>query len=219
MPFGLKLASKQIQAGIIVAATLSLVGVGAMISRRGGTGHGSGSEMPNADTGGNLFSLPEASPDFVGHWYGVLRASRREPAAWGQPSNGFGTDFVLVDGRVVMKLALWAPPGGKVNRLQAIGIDPTHVRVENEAVLKDNRGALLWVRERADIMLLNKETLECTDTSQFFRDPDFARVVATVQYRGALRRVTKEEAEAHVREYEKKVMRREAETDTSVPDR
>ena len=219
MPFGLKLASKQIQAGIIVAATLSLVGVGAMISRRGGTGQGSGSEMPNADAGGNIFSLPEASPDFVGIWYGVLQATRREPTAWGQANNPFGTGFFLVDGRVVMKQALWVSPGGKVNRLQAIGIDPTHVRVENEMVLKDNRGALLWVRERTDIMLLDKETLECTDTHQVFRDPDFGRVVATVQYRGALRRVTKEEADAHVRELEKEGRRREAETETSVPNR
>ena len=219
MPSGLKLPAKQIQAAVIVAVTLSLVGVGAVISRRGGQHGATGSDLATSETGGNLFALPQASPDFVGQWYGVLQASRREPPAWGQPSNGFGTDFSLVDGRVVMKLALWAPPGGKVNRLQATGIAPSHVRVENEIVVKDDRGTPHWVREQADLVLLNSATIECTDTQQVFRDANFAQAVATVQYRGTLRRITKAEAEAHVRELQQKGMKKEAETETAVPNK
>ena len=107
--------TKHIQAVLVVAGALSLLAIASWMSRREANELAtnqrtlSGSENQAPD-GGNLFSLPQASPDFVGTWYGVMPAIRREPPNWGTESQSFGTAFFLDNGRVVMKLALWVTP-------------------------------------------------------------------------------------------------------------
>jgi hypothetical protein len=161
--------------------------------------------------------LPKASPDFVGLWRGELTATLREPPNWGVPSQDFGTGFILVEGRVVMKLAMWAPPGAKILRLSATGVNPKHVRVESQTAAKDNLGAPLWVQERYEIALVNRDEIDCTNIQTYYRDANFARPVATVQYRGPLRRTTEAEMKARIKDIEKKGFKKGAETETSVP--
>lgn len=225
MPIANLIQRKHIQAAVVVAGALVLLTIAAVMSRHDAGELAtndlslSGSENQSPDGGGNLFSLPQASPDFVGAWYGVLPATRREPPNWGTDKHAFGTGFFLVEGRVVMKLGLYAGENAKVSRLNATGVNSKHVRVENEIATKDTRGASLWIREQRDIMLRNKDTLDCTETVTYYRDPKFAKAVGTVQYSGALKRASEAEMKAHVQEMEGKGMKKQAETETAVPNR
>jgi hypothetical protein len=174
---------------------------------------------PSGAGGASLFSLPEASRDFVGAWYGVLRATRREPPNAGAEQNGFGTSFMLVNDRVVMKLALWAPPDAKIKKLRAIGIDARRVRIEDEIEGKDTAGAAIWVHERYDIALLNRDELECVETVTYYRDPGLSRPVGSAEYRGRLRRADDAEMRTHVEEMERRGLKKKAETEAAVPQR
>ena len=228
--------SKRLQGIVIVVAVLALVGV-AVVMTRDNTGTNnvfttpqSKSESENQSvTGGgkprdsapgeSVFSLPQASPDFLGGWHGTLRATHRNPSNWGADSNQFGTGFVMENGRVVMRLAMWAPPGGKITRLVATGVNAKHVRVEDDLSVKDNLGAPIWLRERYDIVLSSSDEIDCTETVNYYRDANFANPVATVQYRGTLRRTGEAEMKRHVEEMERKGMKKQAETQTAVPNR
>jgi hypothetical protein len=166
--------SKRVQGIVVAVAALALVGV-AVVMTRDNTGTNdvfttpqSKSESENQSvTGGgktrdskpgeSVFSLPQASPDFLGGWHGTLRATHRNPSNWGADSNQFGTGFLMEDGRVVMKLAMWAPPGAKITRLVATGVDAKHVRIEDDLLAKDNLGAPVWIRERYDIVLSGRD--------------------------------------------------------------
>jgi hypothetical protein len=228
--------SKRMQGIGIAVAALALVGVVVVMTRdntettsvfttpqsrsdsdsRSVTG---GGKTQDSGSGTSVFSLPQASPDFVGSWYGVLPATRREPPHWGTDTHAFGTAFFLVNDRVVMKLGLWAGPEAKVTRLNAVGVNPKHVRVENEITAKDPQGASMWIREQRDIKILSRDALECTETVMFYRDPNFTKAVGTVQYRGTLKRASESEMKAHVQEMEQKGMKKQAETEAAVPSR
>ena len=216
--------TKHIQAVLVVAGALSLLAIASWMSRREANELAtsqrtlSGSENQAPD-GGNLFSLPQASPDFVGTWYGVLPAIRREPPNWGAESQGFGTGFFLDNGRVVMKLALWAGADAKITRLRATGVNSKHVRVEDEIATKDSRGAPLWIREQSDIILINKDTIDCSETVYYFRDANFAKTVGVAQYRGTLKRAGESEMKAYEQGLRQKGMTKQAETETSMPNR
>lgn len=228
--------SKRLQGIVIAVAVLALVGVAVMMKRdnsdtsdvftnpqtRSDSDKQSvtaGGATRDSATGESVFSLPQASPDFLGGWHGTLRATKRNPSNWGAESNDFGTGFVLDNGRVVMRLGMWAPPGAKITRLVATGVDANHVRVEDDLSAKDNLGAPIWIRERYEIVLSSRDEIDCTETVNYYRDANFANLVATVQYRGTLRRTGEAEMKRHVEEMERKGMKKQAETQTAVPSR
>jgi hypothetical protein len=171
---------------------------------------------PVAD-GQSAFSLPQASRDFVGAWYGVLNATLRNPANFGTESHDFATGFILVDGRVVMKMSLWAPPGANISGLRATGIDAKHVRVEYEMTSKDTLGEPIWMRDRYDIALSGPDEIDCAQTQTYYRDPALARPVATAQYRGPLRRMSDAEAQGRVKKLEREGFQKQGETEAAMP--
>jgi hypothetical protein len=216
-------AGKGAQAAVIGAAAVLLVAViYSATSRKEGnfaSVEQTSSVRDGAEGGASVFALPQASRDFVGAWYGVLRATRRDPPNAGAEQNGFGTSFMLVNDRVVMKLALWAPPDAKITRLQATGIDAKRVRVEDEIEGKDSLGAAIWVHERYDIALLNRDELECVETVTYYRDSSRARPAGSAEYRGRLKRAGDAEMRSHVEEMERKGLKKKAETEAAVPSR
>jgi hypothetical protein len=233
MALGKSLQSKQVRGIVVGIAALAVVGVVAVTNRDNGadisilatdeetksqTESVTGGKVQSS-AGENVFALPKASPDFVGTWHGVLPAVHRDPPHWGFDKHAFGTGFFLINNRVVMKLALWAGTEAKITRLNASGVSSKHVRVENEIATRDTAGAAMWIHEQRDIVLLNRDALECTETVTFYRDPQLARAVGRVQYRGTLKRASEAEMKAHARELERQGMTKQAETETQVPSR
>ncbi|MGB7951366.1 MAG: hypothetical protein WCH75_27090 [Candidatus Binatia bacterium] len=228
--------SKRIQGIVTAVAIVALVVIAVVLTRdntvtndaftnpqdrpeSGSQGVTGGGQTRESGAGESVFSLPEASPDFLGGWHGTLRATKREPPNWGAESNDFGTGFVLDNGQVVMRLAMWAPPGAKITRLVATGLSAKHVRVEDDLTAKDSLGAPLWVRERYDIVLSGRDRIDCTETVIYYRDPNFAKPVARVEYRGTLKRTGEAEMRRHVEDMERRGMKKQAETQTAVPNR
>jgi hypothetical protein len=209
------LRSRRVQA-IIGIAALALIALVVFMTRREASHVASLRSEPASDSQ-SAFALPQASPDFVGGWYGVLNATVRNPSNFGMESHDFATGFILLDGRVVMKMSLWAPPGGNISGLRATGIDSKHVRVEYQMASKDTLGEPIWMRDRYDIALTNPDQLDCAQTQIYYRDPGLARPVATVQYRGPLRRMSDTEAQARTKKLEREGFQKQGETEAAVP--
>jgi hypothetical protein len=209
------LRSRRVQA-IIGVAALALIAVAVFVARRE-PGHVAALRSEPGTDSQSAFALPQASRDFVGAWYGLLSATLRNPSNFGTESHDFATGFILVDGRVVMKMSLWAPPGGNISGLRATGIDSKHVRVEYQMASKDTLGEPIWMRDRYDIALTSPDQLDCAQTQIYYRDPGFARPVATVQYRGPLRRMSDTEAQARTKKLEREGFKKQGETEAAVP--
>jgi hypothetical protein len=207
--------SRRIQA-IAGVAALVLIAVVLFMTRREASNVASLRSGP-ATEGENAFALPQASRDFVGAWYGVLKATLRNPSNFGTESHDFATGFILVDGRVVMKMSLWAPPGAKITRVSATGVDSKHVRIEYDMSSKDTLGEPLWMRDRYDIMLSSRDELDSAQTQTYYRDSAFARPVATVKYRGPLRRMSDAEAQSHAKKLQREGFQKQAETEAAMP--
>lgn len=185
--------------------------------------HRSANEQPpspetvvSALAGRSNFDLPQASPDFVGDWSGTLPNTSTTPPNFSTSASvDMGVTFYVANGRVVMSVAAYAPPGMKITKITARGIDDKHVVLEQEALEKDTLGQPLWERDRIEIALSSSSRLDCTETHDYFRDRG-ATPVAEVVYTGPMRRISEAEAKRQIEEMERKGLKKQGETRAPV---
>ena len=204
-----------------IQASVAAVALGAVILL-GVLHHQGGNEQPQSSTsaeslfaGRNNFDLPEASRSFVGNWHGFIPLASSNPADFAHPSDEFGVTFYLDHDHVVMSVAFYANAEVKVTKLKAGGVDANHVTLEEDEVEKDTLGQPLLRRSRFDFGVASSNQLDCTDTQDFYRDPN-AAPVAEVVYKGALGRVSEQEREKQVQEMERKGWKKQAEARAPV---
>jgi len=165
---------------------------------------------------GSSFYLPGVSTDFVGNWSGALPVTfSSSPDFTPVASVDMGATFYVANGRVVIGVAAYAGPGTKLTKIAASGIDDKHVTLEEEIIEKDTLGQPLWERDRTEIALVSSSQLDCTETIEYFRNPNNAPV-ASVIYKGPLRRISEAERQREAREMERKGLKKQGETRTPV---
>lgn len=109
----------------------------------------------------------------------------------------------MANGSVVMAVDFYAGPGMKLTKMRASAIDNKHVMLEEEMLEKDTLGRPLWERDRIEIALVSPSQLDCTETIEYFRDPNGAPV-ARVLYGRPLRRIGEAERQREAQEMERK---------------
>jgi hypothetical protein len=173
----------------------------------------------SAIAGRSNFDLPQASPDFVGDWSGSLPMTSSNPPKFSPDASvDMGVTFYTENGRVVLSIATYAPPGMKVTKMTARGVDDKHVMLGQEALEKDTLGQPLWERDRIEIALTSSSRLDCTEIHDYFRDRG-AAPVAEVVYTGPMRRISEAETQRRIEEMERKGLKKQGETRAPVLDR
>jgi hypothetical protein len=207
-------ASAAAAVGAVVLVALFYHGSG-----NGGSGNDSQSDQPtlaSAMAGRSNFTLPQASPDFIGDWSGALPlASSTPPNFSSTPSVDMGVTFYAANGHVVMSIAAYAAQDVKLTKMQTSGINERHVMLEEEALEKDTLGNPLIERDRIDIALASAGQLDCVETHDYYRDPNGA-VVAEVIYKGPLGRITAAEGQKKIEEMERQGLKKQGETTAPV---
>ncbi len=165
---------------------------------------------------GRNFDLPQASTDFVGDWAGALPLTSSAPSSFANVTSvEMGATFYVANGRVVMSVAAYAPPGMKITKMSASGIDDRHVLLEEEALEKDTLGEPLWDRMRIELALGSAGMLDCTETHDYYRTAN-GSAIARVIYQGPLKRVSEAERKRGIEEMERKGLKKQGETTAPV---
>jgi pSer/pThr/pTyr-binding forkhead associated (FHA) protein len=166
-------------------------------------------------SGQTNFNLPNASPDFVGDWYGALPATLRSPPTFGQESNICGATFYLADKQVVMSIASYAAANLKVTAMKATGIDPNHITVDEEILVGDTTGQTWRDHQKVELVLVSPERLDCTITDNYSRG-SVPETTGRVVYQGALRRISRTEADRQIEEMKKRGLNEKARVEAPI---
>ena len=161
------------------------------------------------------FDLPNASPDFVGDWYGALPATLRNPPTFGQESNICGATFYLADKQVVMSIASYAAASLKVTAMKATGVDANHVTVDEQILVVDMAGQTWRDHQQIELVLVSRERLDCTMTDNYSRD-SVPGASGRVVYQGQLRRISRTETERRIEEMKKRGLNEKARVEAPI---
>ncbi len=174
--------------------------------------------LASLTAGRTNFDLPNVSPDFVGDWSGALPATIRNPSDFGSDSNTCGATFYLANKQVVMSIASYASADLKVTAMKATGVDPAHVLVEEEALVRDDTGQTWRDHQQVEFALVSSDVLDCTITDNYYRD-SAGEAAGKVVYQGSLRRISSAEAEKEIEEMKARGLTEKARVEAPVSEK